>query len=89
MRHLSIALGILCVTALNETAANAQNYPWCAQYGGKMGGGENCGFSTHQQCMAALSGNGGFCNRNTQYTGGNGGDTPSYRRHRRRHHSYD
>jgi Protein of unknown function (DUF3551) len=49
------------------TAAQAQNYPWCAYYGSDMGGSSNCGFSTYGQCMAALSGNGGFCNRNTQY----------------------
>lgn len=88
MRHLLVAVGILCGAALSGTSAHAQNYPWCAQYGGKMGGGENCGFSTYDQCMAALSGNGGFCNRNTQYTGGGSGSGPSYRKHRK-HHSYD
>jgi uncharacterized protein DUF3551 len=88
MRHLLVALGILCGTVLGGSAARAQNYPWCADYGGKMGGSQNCGFSTYQQCMAALSGNGGFCNRNTQYIGGGGGDAPYYHRHRR-HHSYD
>ncbi len=32
--------------------AEAQNYPWCAQYsGGSMGGGTNCGFITFQQCL--------------------------------------
>ena len=41
MRHLLLALGILCGTVLSGTAANAQNYPWCAQYGGRMGGGQN------------------------------------------------
>jgi uncharacterized protein DUF3551 len=85
MKHLLVILGILCGTALSGTAANAQNYPWCADYGGKMGGGSNCGFSTYAQCQAALSGNGGFCNRNTQYTGGGEGSGPSYRRHHRHH----
>ena len=70
MRQFLVALVILCGVALSGTAANAQNYPWCAQYGGRDGGAQNCGFSTFGQCMAALSGNGGFCNRNTQYTGG-------------------
>jgi hypothetical protein len=93
MKYLLIAFGILFGTALGGATASAQNYPWCAQYGGKMGGGENCGFSTIEQCRAALSGNGGFCNRNTQYTGGNGGGggnggAGSYHRHHR-YHRYD
>jgi hypothetical protein len=86
MRYLLIALGLLCAASLSGTAANAQNYPWCAQYGGRMGGGENCGFSTYAQCRAALSGNGGFCNRNTQYKGD--GDYGRDRRYRR-YHRYD
>jgi Protein of unknown function (DUF3551) len=62
------------------TAAQAQNYPWCAYYGSGMGGSSNCGFSTYGQCMAALSGNGGFCNRNTQYlpSGPDMGGEPPY-----------
>jgi uncharacterized membrane protein len=88
MKHLLVALGVLGGTVLSGTAANAQNYPWCAQYGGRMGGSQNCGFSTYEQCQAALSGNGGFCNRNTQYSGG-GGSGPSYHYRHRRHHPND
>jgi len=33
---------------------------WCAAY---RNGGNNCGFYTYDQCMAAVSGIGGFCNR--------------------------
>jgi hypothetical protein len=72
------------------TAAQAQNYPWCADYGEEMGGSSNCGFSTFEQCMAALSGNGGFCNRNTQYVPSGPAPTPGTeqrRRHRRPRHS--
>jgi hypothetical protein len=50
-----------------STLADAQNYPWCAYYSGGMGGARNCGFSTYEQCMATISGNGGYCARNTQY----------------------
>jgi hypothetical protein len=39
---------------------------WCAQYGGGSGG-TNCGFYSFQQCMAAISGNGGFCRQNGFY----------------------
>ncbi len=88
MKYSLLTFGIvLGMAALTGGSASAQNYPWCAQYGGKMGGGENCGFSTYQQCMAALSGNGGFCNRNTQYTGGNGGSGSVYRRRHRHYHN--
>jgi len=34
MRHLPLLLGILVATAAMETNAQAQNYPWCAQYAG-------------------------------------------------------
>jgi len=49
------------------THADAQNYPWCAQYSGRGGGGRNCGFTTFDQCIATVSGIGGICVRNTQY----------------------
>jgi len=52
---------------LFSTGAHAQNYPWCAVYSGNMGGARNCGFSTYAQCMAAVSGNGGYCARNNQF----------------------
>jgi tetratricopeptide (TPR) repeat protein len=40
--------------------ANAKEPSWCATY---RNGGNNCGFNTYEQCMAAISGVGGFCNR--------------------------
>jgi hypothetical protein len=49
-----------------STHANAANYPWCARYA-TDGGGENCGFSTFDQCQADVSGIGGYCARNTLY----------------------
>ncbi len=68
MRILLLTLGILWSMTAFGSVAEAQNYPWCADYsGGDMGGGTNCGFTTFEQCMATLSGMGGFCNRNTQY----------------------
>ncbi|RAI43506.1 DUF3551 domain-containing protein [Rhodoplanes roseus] len=39
-------------------------YPWCAQYGGAWGGGNNCYFANLWQCQQAISGNGGFCYEN-------------------------
>ena len=40
---------------------------WCAVYGGRSGGASNCGFLTWQQCVATVSGIGGFCERNQFY----------------------
>jgi len=68
MKLSLVLLGTLVASAAIGTRAEAQNYPWCAYYGGGMnGGGTNCGFTTYEQCMATVSGIGGFCDRNTQY----------------------
>jgi hypothetical protein len=68
MRLLLFLLTVLAATAAVGTRAQAQNYPWCAYYGGgDMGGGSNCGFTTFEQCMATVSGIGGVCQVNTQY----------------------
>jgi Protein of unknown function (DUF3551) len=61
------ALGVLVSVAANATPAKAQNYPWCAQYGGGFGGASNCGFVSYDQCMQTLSGMGGFCVANNTY----------------------
>lgn len=60
---LAVAMGAAAIAA----PAQAQNYPWCAQYGDGTGGAMNCGFSTYRQCMADVSGIGGLCIRNNTY----------------------
>jgi hypothetical protein len=65
---LFAAVAIAAMAALARPAA-AIEYPWCAQYGGRGDGGRNCGFSTFEQCMVTVSGIGGFCERNSFYTG--------------------
>ena len=67
MRHLPYVLGILVAMAGMGSSAQAQNYPWCAQYAGSGGGAMNCGFISYAQCMQTLQGMGGFCVQNTQY----------------------
>jgi hypothetical protein len=55
-------LGLLMVAACNgaNTAhARSRIAPWCAWDPGIDN--FNCGFYTHQQCMAAAWGNGGLC----------------------------
>jgi len=66
MRLLQFMLGI-CVGVVGiGNRAEAQNYPWCSICTDGLGG-ENCGFTTFQQCQENVSGIGGFCEPNTQY----------------------
>jgi hypothetical protein len=62
------ALTALWAALPAATPAHADPYRWCAIYGG-MFGATNCYFLTIEQCRAAISGNGGFCNPNTFYDG--------------------
>jgi hypothetical protein len=57
----------IAASAATIGPAHADPYRWCAQYGGR--GATNCWFATLEQCRAAISGNGGFCNPNTFYDG--------------------
>jgi hypothetical protein len=66
MKAFLFRSALLAGVAGISTHADAQNYPWCA-YLSAMGGATNCGFTTFEQCMAYVSGNRGFCARNTQY----------------------
>ena len=65
---LFAAVTFAAMAALAQPVA-AIEYPWCAQYSGDGDGGRNCGFSTIEQCMATVSGIGGYCERNLFYTG--------------------
>jgi Protein of unknown function (DUF3551) len=66
MRALMI-VGVIAAAASVGLPAQAQNYPWCAQYGDGTDGGRNCGFTTLQQCQEDVSGIGGFCEQNNTY----------------------
>ena len=58
-----VALSGLVIAAMLGLAAPAAaaGPAWCAAY---RNGSTNCGFNTYEQCLAAISGIGGFCNRN-------------------------
>jgi hypothetical protein len=60
----TFAAASLCASA--PPAAAMVIYPWCAFYGRL---GENCGFTTYQQCRATISGIGGYCAVNPWYNG--------------------
>ena len=63
MKPFVFAFVIFVVAAATGDGALAQNYPWCADY---SSGGTNCGFVTFEQCLATVSGIGGFCDQNTR-----------------------
>lgn len=67
MKALFVIFAIVAAVMAIDRPAQAQNYPWCAQYSGGMGGAMNCGFSTYAQCMEDVSGVGGFCMLNNRY----------------------
>jgi hypothetical protein len=70
MRFIRLLLPALAIAAMFvPPESQADPYKWCAQYGGRGGGGRNCGFVTWEQCMATVSGIGGFCEPNQFYTG--------------------
>ena len=60
MRILARCSLIIAAAFTLGAPANAKEPGWCATY---RNGGNNCGFNTYEQCMAAVSGVGGFCNR--------------------------
>ncbi len=57
---LAVTAGSSVVTPADAAKAKAKaaQARYCARY---LGGAESCGFSTMQQCLQALSGNGGMC----------------------------
>jgi Protein of unknown function (DUF3551) len=67
MRLLLFITGVFVAILCIEKPAEAQNYPWCAYYGGFDDGGTNCGFTTFQQCMDTARGMGSLCQPVTQH----------------------
>jgi hypothetical protein len=65
VKFVLFVLSVVAATTVLNNPTKAQNYPWCALYA--KNGGQNCGFTTFQQCQAALSGAADFCQPNTQY----------------------
>jgi len=61
MRIVALCSLVVAVVLVPDIAAIAKEPAWCAAY---RNGSNNCGFYTYEQCMAAISGIGGFCNRN-------------------------
>ena len=68
MRLLALLAAGVTLAAAVPTLSHADPYRWCAQYN-TGDSATNCGFVTYRQCMATVSGIGGFCVRNQFYDG--------------------
>jgi hypothetical protein len=94
MRIPMLLLGVFVLAVGMGAPAEAQNYPWCAQYSGRgLGGAMNCGFVSFEQCLATVSGIGGFCIRNNTYqplynSVRPGSGRHASTRHRQQHYPY-
>jgi hypothetical protein len=78
-KHGLWLLAAVAVALLADNPAGAEvQYAWCAQYRRPIDA-TNCGFNTYQQCLATISGIGGYCYRNPAYP-----DPPPRRRTRPR-----
>ena len=82
----ALAFAVMAAVLAAAAPAEAQEYPWCVQYGGSRSGGSNCGFVTWDQCMATRFGNGGFCYRNPFYPGNGYAQEPNPRERPHRKH---
>ena len=60
MRIATLCSLVIAATFVLGAPVKAKEPGWCATY---RNGGNNCGFNTYEQCMAAVSGVGGFCNK--------------------------
>ena len=86
MKKLAIvAAATLTLMALPDSKAEAAAF--CAYGGGgRSGAYENCGYYTWEQCLAAISGVGGFCQlnpHNPKYWGAGPPPPPRYKKYRR------
>ncbi len=64
----TVVLATIAPATMPTAPAHADQYKWCAVYGGFRGdGGKNCGFVTYQQCLETISGTGGHCKPNPFY----------------------
>ena len=69
----AIALAAMLFAALTLFGNSAQAAPWCAHFSTGL---NDCSFHSFRQCMATISGVGGYCLQNTLETPYRaGGDT--------------
>src|SRR5262249_3887638 len=73
LMRLSLPAFFLITAALlgeiqTASAQSPTSYPWCSRYFGRgTGGARSCYYTSYPQCMATVSGIGGYCFRNPYY----------------------
>jgi hypothetical protein len=77
----------IAIAALSLSTIAAHAAPWCAEYSTR-GGATNCGFYSFQQCMATVSGIGGFCRINP-FEAGSAGSAYGYAKEPRKRYRRD
>jgi len=85
MRAIPLLAITFAALSLSTIGARADG-TWCAHYGVPH---TNCGFYSFQQCMAAISGNGGFCQPNPFSAYGSAGPAHGSAREPRRRYRRD
>ena len=65
---VTTTMAFMAVAIPESRAQSAYDYPICAIYQDKSGA-TACYYSTYQQCMATMSGIGGYCSPNPAYNG--------------------
>jgi Protein of unknown function (DUF3551) len=66
---LAFLVAILGATP-SSFAQTPYDYPWCAVYDSRAGGGaRSCYYASYAQCRATMSGIGGTCIRSPYYRG--------------------
>ncbi|HWM80669.1 MAG TPA: DUF3551 domain-containing protein [Pseudolabrys sp.] len=66
---LSVLAALVLLPAASAAPAHADPYRWCADFGGRGGGGTSCYYNSFEQCRRELIGRGGFCRPNPFYDG--------------------
>jgi hypothetical protein len=64
---LTALLALIAFSSID--VARADPYRWCAVFGSQHSGATSCYSVTWEQCMATVSGVGGFCAPNNFYDG--------------------
>ena len=63
LRVMFVGAGI-AVLSFAASLAHAENYPFCFK---NDAGAGDCKYSTYEQCLAALSGRDGYCQRDPYF----------------------
>jgi hypothetical protein len=64
---LVVVSAALIGATVQAPAQSAYSYPWCSQLPSAQSDATTCYFTSYQQCMATISGIGGYCYQSPYY----------------------